>query len=57
MNIFSKRAISADFSQISKINDRREKRYDFLINVSLTCFSINVKFPLLQKISKVVYIS
>ena len=36
-----KRAIFADFSKISKVNDRREKRYDFPINVSLTCFSIN----------------
>ena len=42
--------------KISKINDRREN-YDFLINISLTCFSINGKFPLLQKISKLVYIS
>ena len=53
MNIFSrKRAISADFCKISKINDRREKPYDFLNNISLIRFSINMKFPLLQKISK-----
>ena len=58
MNIFfRKRAISANFCKISKIKDRREKPYDFLNNISLICFSINMKFPLLQKISKVVYIS
>ena len=58
MNIFfRKRAMSADFCKISKINDRRKKPYDFLNNISLICFSINMKFPLLQKISKVVYIS
>ena len=49
--------MSADFCKISKINDRRKKPYDFLNNISLICFSMNMEFPLLQKISKVVYIS
>ena len=50
MNVLCRtKAIFADF-QISKvINDRRKKRYDFPIDFSPTCISLNVKFSILTK--------
>ena len=47
MNVLCRtKAIFADF-QISKvINDRRKKRYDFPIDFSPTCVSLNVEFSI-----------
>lgn len=47
----------ADFGRVSRVGDRREGCYDFPINVSPTCFSMGVRFPLLQGVSGVVCIS
>ena len=50
MNVlFCTRALFPDFRMSSSTKDRREKRYDFPIDFSPTCTSLNVKFSIPTK--------